>query len=789
MEMSPGCLGRSVQLYLRMSYITVIGLTSSEVGPLAFLGYSRYNSNIMTYIYRVLREGPIGLWSMDSLPPTDSSGYNKDAGTSGIARTTRPIVARGRGAVLLENGGRVIYPVNNIMISGRESRSFSLEAWIKPGPNGLVTEIMSRDNSGLFLDGLKLRFSIDIGELVSVEFKNLRAGNIYHVVGVYDQEGIYLFLNGVKVAGVDIPDEVARQFADTTAMMTSTTDSSLVLDSVATYHYALSAFAISSHYAVGTAYPEIADLSSINGGNHYEFTDRAVGVYSKSNFPEVDSWSRGLTEGGVAVIGSNLVNLYNDTDAEFQTGSWTFSETFEASPDATLVSSRILWNSNLPVTVEKSEDGGTTWASLSNGSQIIPSTSLVNGYGISIRITIPSSSEQIVVDDLNIAFYSSMDVLGTDEDLPATIFDPQATTVADALVPVASFNDNAGIMFSGVTGGMSIPADADFGGYFAVEMTVRVEEDTSSATILYVDTASAQPQIVSNSSGNWVFSNLTDLYVDGVSVASPADISLGEWHHVIASFAESAATIYVGNNAAGTAGYPIRIGHLATYSDPISDTDAQAIYNAWVGAASVQLTDSALITVSDGNPRPMAMGMRTLGATDPLGRPIILPQFSHGWKYEIIAMEDKSTYRAAVNYDDSYWPEGQGHFGRGANNVPLQTYWNTQSGIWIRRTVNVKQTNRDIIVQGPHDNYVDVWWNGEKVLDNDINPSGFEGISYSVTIPAAKVRMVNVLAIRAQDEELDWQLSDGCMIDAEILYGSMKTFKGYSTVWAIESGG
>ncbi len=548
---------------------------------------------------------------MDSQPITDNSGYGKNATFTGSPRTTRPIVAKGIGAQLLESGDAITYPIDNIMRVNRESRSFTLEAWVKPTFGN--TEILTRDNSGLFLDGLKLRFTIDMGVLYSVEYKNLRAGEIYHVVAVYDGTGIYLFLNGVKVAGADI--DIPAPFEDTSVNLFSNTSSSVVLDSVAVYSYALPVSVIANHYLFGTDYPSVTDISKINGGTKYDFIDDSTSVYAKAVFPETLTWTAGVSDGTLVIIGDQLVNLYSDIDLEFQAGTWTYQESLESDALSTIVASRIIWSASDDITVEKSEDGGTTWTALSNGGQIVSGMPLTTGYGVSIRVSIPSSVEQIVLDYLSIAFYSSLDVRGDDEDLPATILNPAGTRIAERHIPAASFNDNAGITFLDSTSGMTIPGDEAFGGYFAVEMTVKVDSGANSATVLYVDTATAQPQVTTDATGNWTFSDLTALYVDGASITSGSAISTGEWHHVLAVFPESLATIYVGNGPTETAGYPMQIGHLATYSDDVSASDALAIYRAWVGAPSVSISDGGTINISENSPVPQGL-MGLMGVSE-----------------------------------------------------------------------------------------------------------------------------------------------------------------------------
>jgi hypothetical protein len=428
---------------------------------------------------------------------------------------------------------------------------------------------------------------------------------VYHVAAVYDTEGISLFLNGVKVADADIePATAALDFADVTTKLTSSTTSTLVLDTVAVYNYALGETEIRGHYEFGSNYPQVIGLSAFNGGKYFEFNDNHVTVHRKDAFPETDAWQTGLFEGGVSAVGDRLVNLYDSVTDEYQAGSWTFQESFEIEAGITLLTSRILWDSSDAITVEKSEDGGTTWTPLTNGGQITTDKSLdIEGYSAAIRVSIPASTEQIFVNSLTISFYTSLDVRGSDEDIPAIVRDPATTTVAETTFPAASFNDNAGIKLTSATGGLSISQDNEFGGYHAVEMTVKLDANANNTTILWVDTASAQPQITTNASGQWVFSNLIALYVNGLPVTSPATITPGIWNHVMAVFAESLATVYVGNNVAGNAGHAMRIGHLATYSETVSATDALSVYNAWVGAPSQIIDETDDLSVYEfGNP-------------------------------------------------------------------------------------------------------------------------------------------------------------------------------------------
>jgi len=549
----------------------------------------------MTYVYSVLRDGPIGLWSFDSLPLNDSTGYGNNATYSGTPQTTRPIVAGGVAAQYLSSDDTVNYPVSSIMIAGRESRAFSLEAWIKPQSG--TAAILARDNSGLFLDGLTLRFSMDFSSLVSVIYEHLQAGEIYHVVAVYDGKSMVLYVNGETVASSDIDDsEILAGISDTTTNLKTTMTTTMVMDTPAVYNYGLDYVRVSRHYNTGIKYPQVVNLSANNSGKYYLFSDAYSSVYDTVSFGETDDWNSGIFAGNVTSVDDELVNLFDETTGEWLTGTWTYqySVAGDEGSGITLNGSRITWDSLDTITVETSTDN-VTWTPVTNGSSIVGTQSLSSGWAIAVRVTIPTTTDhQSTVSNLKVVFYTDKHIKGSDESLVASFNAPLTVTLADMAYPPASFNDNAGVLLP-ASNGISIPADTDFDPYSVVEMTVKFDTSTASKTVLALGSAS----ITSNGSGQWVSTGLTALYVDGVSVSSPFSIAAGKWHHVLAVFPATTDIVYIGNSSAGSAGYPMRVGYVALYPDTITSGTATAIYDAWVGVAAVQMEDENTSNISE----------------------------------------------------------------------------------------------------------------------------------------------------------------------------------------------
>lgn len=534
----------------------------------------------MTYIYNVLRDGPIGLWSLDILPLSDSSGYDNHASYSGTPTQTRPIVAGGIGGQYLNSGDSISYPVSNVMITGRETRAFSLEAWIK------ITEgqskIIGRNSSGLFLDGRNLRFSIEFDEISSVIYENLKEGDIHHVVGTYDGLSMALYINNVLVNSVEVN---SGQIVDSSVNLTSSTESSLEIDTVAVYNYALNGNVINRHYIIGTLYPEVVNLSILNGGMFYEFYDGAASVYDSLSFGNTDDWSAGFFEGDIAVIDNQIVNIYDESLASFGEGVWVYQHSIdsESAGDAELYGSKLTWDVIGDVTVEYSTDGAS-WDLATNGQDVSGYVDLSNSFGVIVRVTVPSSEEQTVINNLSLVLYRSKNILGSDESLPATFINPLLAKLSDVKHPPSSFNDNSGVRMENGSS-FSIPADTDFDGYFAVEMTIRVDANTPNATVLKVESASSQPSITTNGSGEWVAQNTTGLYIDGQSVTGDFSFESNKWHHVLMTFTERNSPVKVGGN------YPMTVGYLALYSSEITSGMAEAIYDTWIGAPAIQIIE------------------------------------------------------------------------------------------------------------------------------------------------------------------------------------------------------
>lgn len=345
----------------------------------------------------------------------DSSGYDKDATFTGSPTTTRPIVAGGISSQLISPGGSIDYPVGNIMVAGRAERAFSLEAWVKVRSDAGDVAVLARDSSGLFVRNNVISFMLDMDTPVEITYPNMKAGNIYHIVGTYDLHSINLFVNGTRVAEADV---LPGDFVDvSTDLRTEPVAGSVVIDTPAVYNYALSYEAVLRHYTYGTNYLSVVNLSSLNDSQSYELCDQNADVYKITEFTSEANWRLGLFENYSGTVDNKLVNVYDSINDQYGAGEWYYQFSFDIDEGAALRGSKIEWDAVGDVAFAVSYDG-ITYSPISNGEQVVGYEDLTDGYAFTIKVSFGAGTIQSYVSRLAGVFYTSKNVRGSDEDLP-----------------------------------------------------------------------------------------------------------------------------------------------------------------------------------------------------------------------------------------------------------------------------------------------------------------------------------------------------------------------------------
>lgn len=544
----------------------------------------------MTYVYHILRDNPIGVYPLDS-DASDVSGFNRNGSTVGSVTADRPLAARGIASQYLDGAG-FTYPIADIMIVAKQQKSFSLEAWVKPHNATGLGNILARDSSGLFIDDGILFFQVASPTvLTTISYDWLDVGRTAHIVGVYDTNEIYLYVNGEVVASTPVDSTVlANGIADTTTTLATNTSGSykMSVDTVAVYNYALSASTIQSHYSVGTSYPRVYDISRSNGAHVYTMTADNANLKLALDIDSNDEWAdASLTDCGA--VDGQLVNLTDPTTGDYAAGVWEKAISFTDEAGVILAGSSLTWKASPGVVVSTAVNAGA-YATLANGGQPFTGLDLTTAQTLKIKVELPSGTDPSIVEYMKFRAYNSKVVTGSDREVLLSLTDESTTDLDVFGYNPAEFNDNAGMKIVSPAS-LSVAQDLNFGGYIAVEFTVFLTANAISKTLFSAGTKT----ITTNGSGQWVPTNVT-LIVDGVQISSATTVSLNRWHHVVAIFASQASAMTFLN------GVNSRIGYLATYTANMSTLNlagAQNIYKNWVGAPALQLIEANVVTISE----------------------------------------------------------------------------------------------------------------------------------------------------------------------------------------------
>lgn len=558
----------------------------------------------MSYLYTVLGNNPVGCWPLDAA----SGGQFADASGNGLPATVisgvanaKPVVGSGVGGQLLSGSGFTI-PISNLMAQNTQNRSFSYEWWIRPvSISAGSMSLFKRSTSGITMSGNSLTVTFNMSTARTITYNRIYVGNNYHCVVIYDGVFVALYVNDELIGTVEVtPADFSAGFTDSasTLSFSATGGYTAVLDSIAIYNQVLHNDTITNDYLAGTTYPDVARMSGFNNSHQYRIADAWATVFDSIYAADETAWNLGTFTGNATVSDDTLVNFYSDTTAQYEAGTWLMSLPIEAQA-LTLAGSRITWDANISnLTVDVSTDGGTTWSAATNGSSPIGALDLSTARTIVVRITFAAGASQTIVDKINLVLYTSKSIKGTNSDIPIVIQDSISATLAEFDYEPASFNLGLGVNLTSATNRMDVAADPVFGGYLAMEFLVYIPSSQNSKTVMTATSASP-PTITTNASGQWAFSNITALYVDGVSIASGTTVSTGQWHHVIAVFASASGTFYFGNNAAQNQAYSCRIGYLATWFTAPTAAQVLSVYNAWAGTAPLRVTDSQTVTVAE----------------------------------------------------------------------------------------------------------------------------------------------------------------------------------------------
>lgn len=223
-----------------------------------------HRSSGTLYSSVIMADTPLGYWRLGETGSTaaDSStnGFNGSyvSCTQGVSSL---ITHNGGNLAVQGNGSSSQITVGAVATLYNLSRSFSIEAWIKPNSvaSGLLSGIWSAGYLGFCFrrNGTSLELLRDYSSSLGTVAAGLTAGVRYHVgVEVSATGTATIYVNGssvgtINVSGYTYSGSYVRLGADGSSSTVVGTFLDGVLDEVAAYNYALGATKWSAHYAAG----------------------------------------------------------------------------------------------------------------------------------------------------------------------------------------------------------------------------------------------------------------------------------------------------------------------------------------------------------------------------------------------------------------------------------------------------------------------------------------------------------------------------------------------------------
>lgn len=469
--------------------------------------------------------------------------------------------------------------VINAFLSGREDIPFTLECWYLPIKLSSTAEtvVIGHVDEGIVFNGTDFTLRVKyLSQTVEATWTPSEVKS-FHVAMVYDTEAFYLYVDGVRVASLDVQ---AEKFLSTTGqiavapVVSGTASGSF--DSAAIYYRALTAQELSIHYGWAKELSASINIASALGGTTYNVTYNSVRILQSVTYDKTN-WSQGysinLTDSGSLIGGTGG-------------GTWMVSVPVESIADSITEGVHLTYQ-GVGTQLSYSTDG-TAWAPLANKRTVLEGV---------------SSTDLTLYVKVDVEEDGSLDYLKIDA-LEQRIIQP--------------FSGNREIYFEYTsldqTPGHQLDYHVDQGaeivdGYVEIQPDISgdpINVQTVEVWAKVTDTDGwfmgiSGSQYVSVVAGSYTFAGMTS-YRNGQPVSNgtqPAD----EWAHYVFVLNTAANTpIRFGQKIAGTDLLNMSLGHIAVYPQAMTAPEVQNLYNMNIGAPLITVDDDASIGVTELSP-------------------------------------------------------------------------------------------------------------------------------------------------------------------------------------------
>jgi hypothetical protein len=562
------------------------------------------------YFDYVLQDHPAAAWDFGKAK--DITG-NSFAMENYQCKLSNPILT-GQNSLIVSDRAYIFYESENILRSGHESQSFTLEFWTYlTNISGVAALLVKDDDStcGIYATDSYIYFYLPTLSDGDVYLKYERATHAekLHVVLQYTPASMSLFVNSVVVdsftftsapvfsndlIGLRLKSYLANDIVMFTREMAGVADTedvfiygiqdeipddSFMLSGVALYKRSLESYRIRRHFTEGFKSLETLAVSTSNDTKFYTFADDLVHDLKKFSFSGLDfaSWTI-----------DNLL-LSNDGIRQTQSddGTWEFgSMTKNIALDGIGVASasKIQYPDlhNIIVSMQLNGDPDYIESNETQLNSIPTNTDLTNRY-LTITIEFLPITETVpaALDKFELTLYGDIDITGNDSTIPAQ-FTSMVMVGSKYFEPINA-NATAGSRILQQSANGVFPASVDFQ-YNAVELWLSGVKGQI-GDLLTIEGAGNIPVMYINGEPRMLLG-------DDLSSQTPI-------HVLLVLEQPTSGQIVVGGETNNS--YPHSLLYIAKHNELITPDYAYGLYASYVGGEKVTFKETSSVNVIESN--------------------------------------------------------------------------------------------------------------------------------------------------------------------------------------------
>jgi len=571
----------------------------------------------MSYQLKVIKDHPIGFWTLDESSGTtalDSSGCGNNGSYTGSPLSNiLPLISGGVSGTKITNTSSISLPITKNYYGASTTagmgtkyssdNDFTIECWIYPSiASSAETPIMSDDTNDIGLYWQKGDIVFKVSSTESIRYPVTYSKRSLHVVGVYSIYSISLYVDGRLTASKSLGDNFKFTNTELSLAIGPTTESgdSFIVDAPAIYRYSLSTASIQRHYSDGNYSAPAIQVVAPDEGILFSCTDASIRTQFQYSYPVNKEWSEFLDENTYYDESAGYISFYQTESAAEKT--FVLQDYFLIPSQIPYVTSKVEWRNDLGITVESSVDG-TNWQNCSNGQPLPQYTkdSFSSTGIIHIKITMTTSDASKFLPRLAyfaVSFYTNKDVYA--DNYGDTISSSTEYYLGSLNYPLLSRHYDNGIRTK--TGaGFNLNTGASVK---SLEMFFT-PSDLTANTLL--DVASQGDYTASKyswaSGGSITKTNILKIYVNGVDKTSQTSISnvfsANELHHVVLVLTQPCSGV-LKFNYSGSGGPSCLYNNIAIYSKELTQSIVSTHYGLYVGRSSVSVIDPSIVLTEKG---------------------------------------------------------------------------------------------------------------------------------------------------------------------------------------------